>query len=112
MIDELKSMKIATEAVTRWGQRYASMLEEHKKTVKSKARQAELSEMIKVCKQVPGGPARNLHEALQCFIMITFIVNYIDQPQVGNGIRFDKVFGPYLKKDIENGVLTKEQAKE
>jgi hypothetical protein len=43
--------------------------------------------MIGTCRQVPANPARNLNEALQCFILITFIVNYIDQPQVGNGIR-------------------------
>ena len=33
--------------------------------------------MIGTCRQVPANPARNLNEALQCFILITFIVNYI-----------------------------------
>jgi choline trimethylamine-lyase len=112
MIDELTAMKIATEAAARWGRRYAKMLQEHKLRVKGKARQAELDKMIEVCSQVPAGPARNLHEALQCFIMITFIVNYIDQPQVGNGIRFDKIFGPYLEKDVRSGMLNRDQAKE
>ena len=112
MIDELRAMKISTEAAARWGNRYADMLEEHRKTVKSKARKAELDAMISACRQVPAGPARNLHEALQCFIMINYIVNYIDQPQVGNGIRFDKVFWPYMKNDIKNCVLTRDHAKE
>ncbi|MGC9324204.1 MAG: pyruvate formate lyase family protein [Desulfomonilia bacterium] len=112
MMDQLRAMKIATEAAARWGKRYAEMLVEHKKTVDDPTRIAELDRMIQVCKQVPAGPARNLHEALQCFIFITFIINYIDQPQVGNGIRFDKIFAPFLEKDLAEGVLTRDQAKE
>lgn len=112
MIDELWAMRISTEAASHWGKRYAALLEAEQEKTKDKARIKELDRMIKVCKQVPGGPARNLHEALQSFIFITFIVNYIDQPQVGNGIRFDKVFGPYLEKDLREGVLTRSQAKE
>lgn len=112
MIDELWAMRISTEAASHWGKRYAALLEKEQDTVKDKTRFKELERMIGVCKQVPGGPARNLHEALQSFVFITLIVNYIDQPQVGNGIRFDKVFGPYLENDIKKGVLTRSQAKE
>jgi formate C-acetyltransferase len=111
-LNELRAMKIATEAAARWGMRYAQMLEEHKKKIEDPKRLAELDKMIEVCKQVPAKPARNLHEALQCFIMINFIINYIDQPQVGNGIRFDKIFGPFYENDIKEGILTREQAKE
>lgn len=111
-LDELRAMKIATEAAARWGRRYASMLQEHKKSVTDPERVRELERMIEVCRQVPAGPARNLHEALQFFIFITFIVNYIDQPQVGNGIRFDKVMGPFLEKDLQDGALDRARAKE
>jgi choline trimethylamine-lyase len=112
MLDELRAMKIACEGVARWGLRYAAMLTEHRKTVKNKKRLAELDAMIEVCKQVPANPARNLHEALQCFIFINYLVNYIDQPQVGNGARFDVIMEPYYKKDIDSGALTRARAKE
>lgn len=112
MINNLWAMRIAVEAASHWGKRYAAMLENHQDQVRDKARIRELDRMIEVCKQVPAGPARTLHEALQCFIFINFIVNYIDQPQVGNGVRFDKVFGPFLEKDLKEGVLTRSQAKE
>ena len=112
MLDELRSMKISTEAVARWGQRYAAMLTEHKKKIKDKKRLAELDAMIEVCKHVPANPARNLHEALQCYIFINYIVNYIDQPQVGNGARFDVIMQPYYEKDIASGAITRERAKE
>jgi choline trimethylamine-lyase len=111
-LDQLRAMKIATEAAARWGLRYADMLENHKKNVTDDKRIKELDRMIETCRQVPANPARNLNEALQCFIFITFIVNYIDQPQVGNGIRFDKIFGPFYDKDINTGTLTRNQAKE
>lgn len=111
-LDELRAMKIATEAVARWGLRYADMLENYKKTVKGAKREKELEAMIKACRQVPANPARNLNEALQCFIFINFIVNYIDQPQVGNGIRFDKIFGPFYEADVKAGIIDRDQAKE
>jgi choline trimethylamine-lyase len=111
-LDQLRAMKIATEAAARWGLRYADMLENYKKSVNGEKRKKELDSMIETCRQVPANPARNLHEALQCFIFINFIVNYIDQPQVGNGIRFDKIFGPFYDKDIKTGALTRNQAKE
>ncbi|MFZ2633836.1 MAG: pyruvate formate lyase family protein [Desulfosalsimonadaceae bacterium] len=111
-LDELRAMKISTEAVARWGLRYADMLEGYKKDIKDKKRKKELDRMIEACRQVPANPARNLNEALQCFIFINFIVNYIDQPQVGNGIRFDKIFGPFYEADIKAGILDRNQAKE
>jgi formate C-acetyltransferase len=111
-LDQLRAMKIATEAAARWGLRYADMLENYKKCVKGAERKKELDRMIETCRQVPANPARNLNEALQCFIFINFIVNYIDEPQVGNGIRFDKIFGSFYDKDTEAGILTRNQAKE
>ncbi|MBN2297198.1 MAG: hypothetical protein JXM72_01320 [Deltaproteobacteria bacterium] len=112
MIDELRAMKIATESVARWGLRYSAMLEGYRETVNDPERLQELDHMIEVCRQVPAKPARNLHEALQCFIFITFIINYIDQPQVGNGIRFDRIFARFLEKDLQEKRLTRNQAKE
>jgi formate C-acetyltransferase len=112
MLDELRAMKISCEAMARWGKRYANLLEDEKKRVKDPKRLKELDKMIEVCNRVPAEPARNLHEALQCFIFINFMVNYIDVPQVGNGIRFDKVLWPYFENDIKSGAITKEGAKE
>lgn len=112
MLDELRAMKISCEAVARWGKRYAKLLEDEKKKIKDPKRLKELDKMIEVCNQVPAGPARNLHEAIQSFIFINFIVNYIDVPQVGNGIRFDKVLYPYYENDLKKKVITREGAKE
>lgn len=112
MIDELTAMRISIEAASHWGQHYAMMLLSHQERVRNHERAQEIDRMIEVCKHVPAEPARNLHEALQCFVFINLITSYIDQPQAGNGIRFDKVFGPYLEKDLKTGVLTRSQAKE
>lgn len=111
-MDELKAMKISVDAAARWGLRYATLLELHRQEETDPLRCKELDRMISVLSQVPSGPARNFHEALQCFILITFIINYIDQPQVGNGIRFDEVLGPYYEKDLADGLLTPAQGRE
>jgi formate C-acetyltransferase len=112
MLDELRAMKISCEAVARWSKRYAKLLEDEKKKVTDAKRLKELDKMIEVCNRVPAEPARNLYEAVQCFIFINYIVNYIDVPQVGNGIRFDKVLYPYYEKDLKDGVMTRDGAKE
>lgn len=112
MLDELRAMKISCEAMARWGKRYAKLLEDEKKKIKDPKRLKELDKMIEVCNRVPAEPARNLHEAIQSFILINFFVNYIDVPQVGNGIRFDKVLYPYYEKDLKSGAITRDGAKE
>jgi formate C-acetyltransferase len=112
MLDELRAMKISTEAVARWGKRYAGLLEGEKKKINDPKRLKELDKMIEVCNRVPAEPARNLYEAIQSFIFINFIVNYIDVPMVGNGIRFDKALYPYYENDIKRGAITREGAKE
>ena len=111
-LDQLRAMKIAIEAAARWGKRYASLLSDKRKSETNPRRKKELDRMIDALNQVPEGPARNFHEALQCFILITFIINYIDQPQVGNGVRFDDVFGPYYEADLAAGLLSRDEAKE
>jgi len=60
--------------------------------------------------QVPFGPARNFHEALQSLWFIFAFVRLCGNwPGIG---RLDWLLGDYLKDDLFRGVLDKEQARE
>ncbi|MBS7269526.1 MAG: hypothetical protein KIH10_11910, partial [Candidatus Freyarchaeota archaeon] len=48
----------------------------------------------------------------QCYWLIHLIVNFIELPMVGDGIRFDVCFNPYYEKDLKEGRITREQAQE
>lgn len=60
--------------------------------------------------QVPFKPARNFYEAVQT---IWFCFAYLRLTGVWSGIgRIDLLLGDYLKRDLESGALTLEQARE
>lgn len=69
--------------------------------------QAEYAALYEILKQVPANPARTFREALQSIHMFTWSLYGIysfGKPDV--------YLLPYYKRDIENGVLTYEQAQE
>jgi formate C-acetyltransferase len=40
------------------------------------------------------------------------VVNFLEIPQVGSGIRFDVVFNPFYEKDLAAGKIARESAQE
>lgn len=61
--------------------------------------------------KVPRYPAETFHQALQAIRFISSIFNMADNYQFGFG-RMDQYLWPLYEKDIQNGTLTKESAKE
>ena len=75
-------------------------------------RKAELERIAEMCDWVPANPARSFYEALQS-VWFTFITLMIEG--WGPGISFgrpDQYLYPFYKKDIEEGRITKEEARE
>lgn len=68
-----------------------------------------LKEIKDMLSQVPLSPARNFKEALQSFLFINSLIWLDDHFLVGLG-RLDQIFYPYLKTDLEKGILTKKEA--
>ncbi|MDY6852907.1 MAG: pyruvate formate lyase family protein, partial [Thermodesulfobacteriota bacterium] len=111
-IDFLDAAVISLNAAITWGKRYAALAKDMALAEDDLVRKAELEEIAKICDHVPENPARNLHEAIQCFWFIHLIVNFIEIPMVGDGIRFDMVMGPYYDKDVKAGRIDYDQAQE
>ena len=110
--DFLESAIITLEAVVRWSKRYAAMAADMAKKESDVLRKAELMQIAEVCARVPEHPARTLFEAIQSYWLVHLVINFIELPQVGSGIRFDVVFNPYFEKDLASGAMTREKAQE
>ena len=69
------------------------------------------NDLAEILRQVPAYPARTFHEALVSLRIINFAIWVEGEYQISLG-RFDQYLYPFYKRDIENGIITKEKAYE
>jgi formate C-acetyltransferase len=110
--DVLDSMAITLEAVMAWSKRYATLAWNLAKEETDPARRRELEAIARHCAWVPENPARTFQEALQCYWLIHLVINFIDLPQVGSGIRLDQSLYPFYEQDVREHRLTRDEAQE
>jgi len=110
--DELDGMALSLEAAIRWARRYAELARETAEKETDPSRKQELETIADLCEWVPENPARTFHEALQGYWLIHLIINFIEIPMVGTGIRFDQVMSRFYEKDVEEGRIDRDQAQE
>lgn len=108
----LKAAEISCEAAILFAQRHAKKAKELVRNEKDPKRIAELQRIAEVCEHVPANGARSFHEAIQSF-WFTHLLMHIES----NGFayspgRFDQYMYPYLKRDLDQGKITKEEAQE
>lgn len=107
--DLLMAMLACLNAADVWHQRHIDMLEERVVAVRGDERDACM-QMLTVMRHVPEEPPTTFHEALQSLWFM-----WCFQRLCGNwsGIgRIDKMLGKYLRRDLENGRLTLDEARE
>lgn len=111
--DELRAMTIAADAVIRFAERHAEKAEELAKAESQSCRRAELLKIAEVCRRVPVHPPRDFWEALQAYwfthLGVVTELNTWDSFCPG---RFDQHLYPFYRKGMEDGTLTRDQAKE
>jgi formate C-acetyltransferase len=106
----LGSVITSCEAMDIVAQKYAAEAIKVAKVCNDEKRKAELLEIARIFGTVPMQPAGNFREALQA-IWITHIMLRADGSfHLGLG-RFDQYLWPLYKKDIDSGIMTREQAK-
>jgi formate C-acetyltransferase len=69
------------------------------------------TQLAEIFKNVPAKPAKSFHEALQSVRYVSSIFNMADNYQLGFG-RMDQYLYPFYKNDIENAIISKDEAKE
>jgi len=107
--DLLESMLICLEAAGVWHRRYVDALEQHVAASAGTTR-AGYEEVLATLRRVPEEPPATFHEALQSLWFI-----WCFQRLCGNwsGLgRIDLILGPYLRRDLDAGRLTLDEARE
>jgi formate C-acetyltransferase len=107
----LQAVIIALKAVVAYAGRYAEMARTKAGQAADPEDRKRLETIARICEKVPEHPPETLHEALQSFFIL-HVVRYLEYSTLGIGVRFDKVFGPYVESDIRHKRITREEALE
>lgn len=100
LINEGLRGKIAAKPLLQLVSRYAT-----------EAERVGNNEIAALLRNVPENPPRSFHEALQALRIVSSAFYLADSYQCGFG-RFDQYMWPLYKADIENGRLTRDEARE
>lgn len=112
-LEELKAMDIAADAILIYAKRYAEKLEKMAQEEENPERKRELEEMARICRKVPAHAPETFWEALQHYWFVHVGVVYETNPWDSfNPGRFDQHLFPFYEKDVKEGRLTREKAKE
>ena len=109
----LEAMVIVCDAIVHWAKRHATLARETAAKEVDPVRRQELLTMAAICERVPEHPARNFHEAVQAQ-WFTQMFSRLEQKTgtiISNG-RMDQYLYPFYQKDVEEGLLSEENAVE
>lgn len=111
--EELKAMEICADAIITFARRHAEKALELAEKESNHRRKRELEQIAAVCTHVPANAPRNLWEALQAYWFVHLgVVTELNTWDSFNPGRLDQHLYPFYKKDLEEGVLTEDEAKE
>ncbi len=110
---ELQAMDVAADALIRFAERHAEKARELAEREQDPVRKQELLQIAEICSWVPAHPPRTFWEALQMywFVHLGFVTEYNPWDSFNPG-RLDQHLYPFYRRDVEEGRLTKEKAKE
>jgi formate C-acetyltransferase len=110
----LKAIIICCDAIGELSHRYAEEARRLAKKERKTRRKEELIKIAEVCDWVPYNPARTFYEALQATWfshMVEMMAESYPGPGVSHG-RLDQYLYPFYRKDVDDGRLSREEAKE
>jgi formate C-acetyltransferase len=105
------SVLIVLDAVRTYAHRFAQLARE-KAAAASDDRKKELLEIAGICEKVPYEPAQTFREAIQAVWFIQLILQIESNGHSLSYGRFDQYMYPYLKHDLEHGLITEDSAVE
>ena len=109
----LTGLDIAADALIAFANRHADILEELSQKETDPKRRRELVDLSRICRRVPEHQPKTFHEALQYYWFVHVgVITELNPWDAYNPGRLDQNLYPFYKKDIEEGRLTKEEAKE
>ncbi|TET75038.1 MAG: hypothetical protein E3J42_04080, partial [Dehalococcoidia bacterium] len=107
-----RAARIACEGLVDYSKRLAQEAERLAVEEKDSGHAAELSEIARICYKVPHGPAETFHEALQSLWITHMSANLEGLNSAISFGRMDQYLYPYYRRDLEEGRITRERARE
>lgn len=108
----LDALLIVAEGVVTLAGRYADEAGRQTAAATDPRRRGELESIAAICRRVPAEPARTFHEALQALYLYHICVFMEQNAASYNPGRMDQYLYPFYRRDIDNGVITPEDAQE
>lgn len=106
-----KAVLMVIEAVHTFARRFSTLAKEKAMSLEGK-RKEELLEISRICQEVPYQPAKSFYEAMQSVWFIQLILQIESNGHSLSYGRFDQYMYPYLKQDLEQGLINEDQAVE
>jgi formate C-acetyltransferase len=111
--ETLRAMDVAADALMIFAGRHAQALKALASKEKDPQRKKELNQMVEICQWVPAQSPRTFWEALQYYWFTHLgVITELNPWDSFNPGRLDQNLYPFYRRDIEQGVLTREQARE
>ena len=111
--DQLNAMLIACDAIMILGKRYGELAREMAAGCADEQRKKELLQIAANCDVVPAHRPETFYQAIQTYwfthLAVTTELNPWDASPPGH---FDQHLGPFYERDVQAGILTRDQAQE
>jgi len=111
--EALKAMDIACDAAMVFAERHADLADKMATSEKDAQRKKELETIAAVCRRVPAHAPETLNEALQMYWFVHLgTITELNGWDAMNPGRLDQHLFPFYQKELADGTLTRDQAKE
>lgn len=111
-MDFYRSAIIVSEGIITLANRYAEKADALAAVTADPSRRLELEEIASICRRVPENPPQTFKEAIQC-VWFTQLGSILSENSLALNLgRFDQYMYPFYEKDINAGLLTREEALE
>ena len=112
-LEELKAMAVSCDAVIVFAERHADLAERMAQNETNPQRQKELKQIAAVCRRVPAHAPRNMWEAIQMYWFVHLgTITELNGWDAMNPGHLDQHLQPFYEKEIAEGTLTRNEAKE
>lgn len=101
----LEAVEMVCKGIIAWAEKCASIHEQAAEACADPVRKEELIKLADICRRIPKEPAQSFYEGLFCII---FCFQFLPD-SVGT---IDRILYPLFKKDMDNGAISREEAKE
>lgn len=111
--EELKAMRISAEAIISFAKRHAEKALELARSTDDPQRKEELKQIADICSYVPAHAPRTFWEALQSYWFVHLgVITELNTWDAFNPGRLDQHLYPFFQKEVAEGTLTHEKARE